>query len=115
MSFSVLIDLEKKLENKSIRSSREDLENLMDENFKEVISNGELWDREKVINALIETAHLNNYNTFDFEVIELTKDVGMVVFKTKNEDGSIVTQRSSTWRWNGDSWKQMFHQATRIG
>lgn len=115
MSFDTLINLEKMLENKSIRGSKEDLIKLMDESFKEVISNGQLWDRSSVIDALIKSAHLDNYNAFDFEVIEVTKDVGMVVFKTENEDGSIITQRSSVWRWSGDAWKQVFHQATRIG
>ena len=115
MKFDILIELEKKLENKEYRSSKEKLEELMHPDFREVISNGEVWGREKVIQALIETSDQNDYNAFDFEAFGLSSDIGMVVFKTKNEDGSRITQRSSTWKWDGKSWRQMFHHATRIG
>jgi len=114
MKFEILIELEKKLENKEYRASREKLEGLLDDEFREVISSGEVWGREKVINALVATSSLDDYNTYDFEVVELAQNIGLVLFKTKNEDGTVITQRSSTWRWKNGAWKNVFHQATRL-
>ncbi len=112
MSFENLIELEKKLENKEYRASREKLEELMHPEFREVISNGEVWGREKVIQALIETSDQNDYNAFDFEAFGLGLEIGTVLFKTKNEDGSKITQRSSTWKKENGKWQNIFHHAT---
>lgn len=101
--------LEQSLLDPSIRQSPEQLNKLIAEDFFEFGSSGKVYNKQDCL----EPDEIQiTFGVSDFKVKELSKDVMLATYKTK-EDGA-VSLRSSIWKQNGDEWQIVFHQGTKV-
>ena len=113
--YSLVIELEKRLLDPSIRKNTSELNELLSNDFIEFGTSGRTYDKTIIINQLAKEAP-SSVEAIDMKVIELAHGVVQLRFKTrrKNDDGSFsASLRSSIWKRNGNKWQMIFHQGTR--
>jgi hypothetical protein len=94
------------------RSSRKKLEAFLAEDFVEIGSAGNVYDRESVISALLLEQPVA-WSIVSFKAREVTEGVALVTYIATKGDGQSAL-RSSLWRRDEGKWKMVFHQGTRI-
>ncbi|PTN11762.1 DUF4440 domain-containing protein [Nitrosomonas aestuarii] len=94
---------------------------LLSERFEEIGNDGRVHSRQAVIEWLLHKDVQQKWSLEDFRVKMLSNDVILAVYRaekinlspeinSKTNKGSL---RSSIWQRHGDSWKMVFHQATK--
>lgn len=97
-------------------SSREDLENMTDENFWEVGASGQIYTREFVIASLLERyKDLGDdiWETKDFNCLEISPNNYLLTY-TLIQNHHRVTRRATLWRRESQQWKIVYHQGTLV-
>jgi hypothetical protein len=112
MNFIELYKIERKLTEDEYRKNRVWLDGIIHDEFKEIISDGRVFEKTELIDILVSSDG-GNMSCFDFEGVELASDCALITFKTKQESSDKSCARSSIWK-NICGWKLMFHQATEI-
>ena len=119
MELETLIkNLEEKLLNADTRNSKEELKELLADDFVEFGSSGRVWNKKDIIADLMNENSEGEYSltTDDFKVILFSPDVVMATYLCyrKNLSGDILrtTLRSSIWKLNDGNWQIYFHQGT---
>jgi hypothetical protein len=107
-----LLDLEERVAAPAARSSREDFEELLVEDFVEFGSNGKILDRDDVIAGYSVQAP-RAWSIADFRVTDLSENVALVTY-IATQSGSGSSLRSSVWKRSGKRWRMVFHQGTRM-
>ena len=107
-----LYDLEEQLARPAARSSREQVEELLADEFVEFGSTGKVHDRESVI-AGLSAQRPQAWSIADFKLIRLADDVAVVTY-IATQAGRGSTLRSSIWKRSGGKWRMAFHQGTKI-
>ncbi|MEU0395439.1 nuclear transport factor 2 family protein [Streptomyces sp. NPDC006208] len=112
---SAAMEAEFRLLDPTVRSSAEQLAELLHPDFLEVGTSGQLWDRESVIAALTARSAPapRTITTSRMSGVQLAPDVVHLTFDT--ESGAQHAHRSSLWRLTGSTWLLYFHQGTRFG
>lgn len=107
------IDGELRLLDPVVRSEPALLAALLHPEFLEFGASGRRWERDAIIESLIEEGADQDARPIvasRMEGTELAPDVVHLTFVT--ESNGRRAHRSSLWRRTGDSWRLFFHQAT---
>lgn len=108
--------LELALQSASVRSSAEQLDALIAEDFREFGSSGRVYDKADVISALLDTESNDPAEMQDFLVNALSDTIVLATYTSVRPSslGKTKTRRSSLWRLSGRNWQMVFHQGTPI-
>jgi len=111
-----IYDLEMSLLTPRVRSSFNELNTILADDFREFGSSGLVYTKQNILERLPKEDGETIYNVSDFEITELTSDIVMANFKTERIKGGeqVNSLRTSLWRRHGDSWQMFFHQGTKI-
>lgn len=103
--------LEEKLLNPEVRSSRVELKKLLADDFFEFGSSGRiLYKNEDIADDGIGIVRMNLSN---FEIHPLSDDIVLATYRIFNENTNQHSLRSSIWKLNDGLWKMVFHQGTK--
>lgn len=114
---NTIYELETSLLKPEVRSSYEQLNNLLAEDFKEFGSSGLIYTKQNVLERLTVNQYKVVYDVSNFEAKELSQDIVMTNFKTDrtiNDTEKLTSLRTSLWRKENNQWKIFFHQGTPI-
>ena len=114
---NTIYELETSLLKTEVRSSFEQLNNLLADDFKEFGSSGLVYTKQDVLERLPSNTNKVVYDVSDFEIKSLSEDIVMANFKTDriiNDTEKMQSLRTSLWRKEGDKWRMFFHQGTSI-
>ena len=112
----LLVDMERGLHRKSIRRSKEKLNELLHDNFEEIGSSGKIYNKDQIIEELFNETPFT-INASDFELRMFSEDIAQLKYKIKNTASNTLTRtslRSSIWKNEGSKWKMVFHQGTVV-
>lgn len=107
-----LLSLEEQLAGPAARSSRERVEELLDDDFWEFGSSGAAHDRATVI-AGLSMQKPAAWSIANFKVARLADDIALVTYIATRAGGGS-TLRSSIWKRTDGRWRMAFHQGTMI-
>ncbi|MDP3581046.1 MAG: DUF4440 domain-containing protein [Ignavibacteria bacterium] len=99
----------------STGTTRQEIENLLDEKFWEVGASGKIYNREIVMRVLEERTHKQNNEVWikkDFQCAEIAADNFLLTYTLAQ--GERLTQRSSIWRKYENGFKLVYHQGTVV-
>ena len=104
--------LEEDLLYQEIRSSREELDLLLDEDFLEYGSSGKIYTKDIILEKLPDSK-FSLITIQDFSILKISEGFIQTRFKTIEKNRTSL--RSSIWKkyWEND-WKMTFHQWTPI-
>ena len=111
-----LLALETDLLLQSTRKDAERVSLLLSEEFREFGSSGRVYSKADILRLLQEEAPAS-ISLSDFEVLLLAPGVAHVTYRSvRREPGHqpVSALRSSLWRREGDTWRMLFHQGTRL-
>ena len=114
---NTIYELENSLLTPEVRSSFEQLNNLLADDFKEFGSSGLVYTKQNVLERLPSSTDKVVYVVSDFEMKSLSEDIVMANFKTDrviNNIERVSSLRTSLWRKENDVWRMFFHQGTPI-
>jgi len=102
-----------------VRRSRELCEPLFAEDFVEFGSNGVVYDKTSIVEALVTGKPFDGeFVIEEFEAKELADGLAMVTYRLKvvAPDGNLTATslRSTIYRQADGVWQQIFHQATKL-
>ena len=108
----LLLDLEKRLMDRSLRRNREQVSSLLHEDFREFGSSGRIWNREAMLTLLQSEPSSVSPDILDFNVARIAPAAALVTYRAVGSSGSSL--RSSVWVLEGEDWQILFHQGTKI-
>lgn len=116
MNIEETIDLEKALLTPRVRSSKDDLDHLLADDFFEVGASGDRFGKEFVLEHLPAELDSTQFIGRDFKVREIFAGVALVTFIVTKHDknGTKDSFRSSLWVWRNDRWQMTYHQGTPL-
>ncbi|HHA2858218.1 DUF4440 domain-containing protein [Stenotrophomonas maltophilia] len=107
--------LERALHAPNVRAGREQLAALLDEDFSEIGSSGQCYDRAAALQEIpLERAQVQ-IESDQYAVRLLAEGLAQVRYRSRHHlDGRPQrwVLRSSLWRRHGDGWRMVFHQGT---
>jgi ribonuclease HI len=107
-------DLERRLHDPATRSDRAKLEQLLHPDYVEFSSNGRLWTRAAVLEALTTRPGLvAALNVLEMGGQQATPDT--VIVTSVAQHGLRRSVRNSVWVLHDGAWRMRLHQATGIG
>ena len=104
-----LWQLEEKLLQPEIRTSPEELRNLLSNDFFEFGSSGKVLYNDGIDGDGIGVVKMTLSN---FEIHQLSTKAVLTTYRIFNEVKMQHTLRSSIWRFSDGQWKMFFHQGT---
>lgn len=107
-----LFQLENKLLAPEIRTSKEELMNLLSDNFFEFGSSGKVLYKDEEISET--TIGIVQMTMSDFEIHLLSEEIVLATYRIYNELNKQHSLRSSIWKFVDGQWKMHFHQGTKI-
>ncbi|MFZ4648043.1 MAG: DUF4440 domain-containing protein [Patescibacteria group bacterium] len=111
----VIHELELSLLKPEVRSSYEQLNNLLADDFKEFGSSGMVYDKRNVLERLPTNSDKIIYTVSNFEVKSLSENLALSTFMVErviNDQEKVISLRSSLWKKEEGSWRIFFHQGT---
>ncbi len=112
----LLLRLEHRLLSPEVRHSRDELVELLAENFVEFGSSGRVYDRPAIISELGGESDVQIAIT-DFRTIVLSRDVILATYRAAYHMADGVPHhslRSSIWQMTAGRWQMVFHQGTPV-
>lgn len=113
--------LELRLLQNDLNAHPELIDELLTANFEEIDNRGQLQSRDDVIDWLMRKDPHLHWAFTHFRVKVLTEDLALAIYSVKNpaRSDAQLTQapgsiRTSLWQRQGNDWKMIFHQATKI-
>lgn len=113
--------LELRLLQSDLNAHPELIDELLAANFEEIDNRGQLQSRDDVIDWLMRKDPHLHWAFNHFRVKVLTEDLALAIYSVQSPSrpddqltqapGSI---RTSLWQRQGNDWKMIFHQATKI-
>ena len=114
---ALLLKLEGALHLREVRSSAAQLEELLDDDFRELGVSGIEWTRPAIVEALRDEA-FSERTILDFRVQRMAPDVALVTYRAHRaaipERPAADSLRSSLWRLRRGKWRMAFHQGTPL-
>lgn len=107
-----LFQLENKLLLPEIRTSKEEVMNLLSDNFFEFGSSGKVLYKDEDISEA--TLGIVKMTMSDFEIHSLSEEIVLATYRIYNELNNQHSLRSSIWKVVDGQWKMHFHQGTKI-
>ncbi|WP_226671598.1 DUF4440 domain-containing protein [Metabacillus litoralis] len=106
-----LFQLEKNLLKPEIRTSQNELANILADQFFEFGSSGKVLYKDGNIGE--EGIGIVNMKLSDFEIHPLSDEIVLATYRVFNEDTKQHSLRSSIWKSINDKWQMVFHQGTK--
>lgn len=112
-----LVELELYLLKSDVRSSSEELDLLIHEDFHEFGASGASFGKREVLERLPKEK-CPNFCATSFELRLISKDLAQLLYratmKKHDEFNTRYSLRSSLWKYNEelDEWQMIFHQGT---
>lgn len=113
--------LEGRLQLPSVRTSRQQLDLILADDFTEFASSGATYDKRQVIEGLLTDpeSRLPRYATMhNMRTLWLAPDVALVTYRSqKSRPGAAQpdrANRSSIWKKIDGRWQMLFHQGTPL-
>lgn len=96
----------------AVRGSTTALTALLDEEFREFASSGQVWDRDSLVAALRTDPGESGAAAAveDMRAMRLAPDLALLTYVVRRP--TRTTLRSSLWRRHGSGWTLLFHQGT---
>ena len=114
---TLLLKLEGALHLREVRASAAQLEELLDDDFRELGVSGTEWTRPAIIDALRDEA-FSERTISDFRVQRMAPDIALVTYRAHRaaipERPEADSLRSSLWRLRRGRWRMAFHQGTPL-
>jgi len=104
-----LQNLEERLARHEVRS-REELGELLAEEFLEHGASGRAYSRVEVLETY-ELEHAIEVELFDFSVTSFGPDAALATYFSREADGRRA-RRASVWVKEGGRWRMLFHQGS---
>ncbi len=108
----LLFQLEEKLLKPEIRTSKDELTNLLAVSFFEFGSSGKVMYKNESIGEM--SLGIVRMKMSDFEIHPLSEGIVLTTYRIYNEINKQYSLRSSIWKLNDGRWKMHFHQGTRV-
>jgi len=111
-----LINLEQNMMNHSTRHSIKELKLLIADEFIEFGSSGKIYNKEQVIDALMNEGTKTVSVSFS-DIKLLSPEAALITYTTeiiKDKNERIFALRSSVWIKTGEGWQILFHQGTPL-
>lgn len=106
----LIFNLENLLLQPDIRSSPEELNKLLAEEFFEYGSSGNVWYKSDFTsNGGLSVVNMKLY---DFEIYSLSNNAVLATYKINDETRNQHSLRSSIWKQIDGRWQMFFHQGT---
>lgn len=102
--------LENSLLESPTRNSREYLDQILYDDFFEIGSSGNIYQKSDVLKFLPEEAPFS-YKIINFQVQQLSSNCVLVTYLIKKDKEE--SHRSSIWKYHAGTWKMIFHQGTK--
>jgi hypothetical protein len=114
MRTALFQELERRLMDPAFRAARGDVSALLTDDFIEVGSNGHVYDKTAILDAMAAEAAAGAPERVvaDLSVRMLATDVALVTYRSRSR--GMASLRSSIWKRIDGSWLMAFHQGTRI-
>lgn len=109
---NIIMENEIKLLQKSVRNSKEELQNLISKDFLEYGSSGTVYTYNETIDTLLKQTVDVDYTIIKMNTKKLSGDIFLVLYAIKMN--GKVSNRSSIWKKERDGWKILFHQGTNV-
>lgn len=112
---SHLVELEIALLQPQVRASREQLDSLLSERFREIASTGRSFGKDEVLARLPEEADVS-FRAEEIEVAMVDETVALVTYRASRRCGGEVRDslRASLWKREDGAWRMLFHQGTPL-
>lgn len=113
----LIISLEKSLHKKHNRTKKSFLKRILHQDFQELTTFGETWDKEKTIEKLEQE---NNFEvtikSTEFNYSQLSSILYQLTYKTEiNYQGQVYhSLRTSIWIRNGNEFQLLHHKAIKV-
>lgn len=109
--------LEEHLFKPEIRQSPIEVSKLLAKNFVEFGSSGQIFDKQTIIDAMIQHP-IVRISAVDFKISILAPDIVSATYRAiiviKEGEPEQHSLRKSIWELIDDSWQMVFHQGTSI-
>lgn len=116
---AVLLDLEVELLTEETRHSEARLRELLADDFVEFGSSGRVYDKQSIIDELLQSQSTENFKLDDFRLLYASDDAAFVIYScvAVSKPGEIARKsiRCSLWRLQDGDWEMVFHQGTKTG
>ncbi|MFH0882161.1 MAG: DUF4440 domain-containing protein [bacterium] len=99
---------------REVRHSREELEKILADDFYEVGTSGQLFDRQMIIDTLVSESR-RELIMKEFQATVLAEDVILATYRILRliEDQMKASSRHcSVWKKRDDDWWMVYHQGT---
>lgn len=112
--------LEGRLQLASVRTSREQLDQLLADEFVEFGSSGRIYNKRQIVAALLADPENRNprYATMqNVKLVPLAGDTALLTYRSsKSQPGrqAVRANRSSIWKKMDGRWQMLFHQGTPL-
>jgi hypothetical protein len=113
--------LEQRLQLPSVRTSRQQLDQILADDFVEFGSSGATYDKRQIIAGLLADpeSRLPRYATMqNLRVVWLAPDVALATYRSQKSRPSVGqpdrANRSSIWKKIDGRWQMLFHQGTPL-
>lgn len=106
-----ILQLEQKLLEPEIRTSKEELATLLADDFFEFGSSGKVLYKDENINEM--TLGEVRMQLTDFEIHPMSEEIVLTTYRIYNELTEQHSLRSSLWKLVDGRWKMHFHQGTK--
>ncbi|MDQ0045641.1 SMU1112c/YaeR family gloxylase I-like metalloprotein [Variovorax boronicumulans] len=114
---ALLLKLEGALHRREVRASTVQIEELLDDDFRELGVSGTEWTRPAIIDALRDEA-FSERTISEFRVQRMAPDIALVTYRAHRaaipERAAADSLRSSLWRLRRGRWRMVFHQGTPL-
>lgn len=107
-----LLQLEQKLLEPEIRTSKDELSNLLADSFFEFGSSGKVLYKDENIGEMNLSAVQMKLS--DFEIHPMSEEIVLTTYRIYNEINNQHSLRSSIWKLIDGRWKMHFHQGTKM-
>jgi len=114
--FKLLVALEKQLHSSEVRNSKDKLDILLSEDFREIGASGKLFIKEETIEHLLKSKS-SKIEANEFKLNKLSPDIMQLIYREESKLSAVNnrhTLRSSLWKKNGNNWQMLFHQGTVV-
>jgi hypothetical protein len=108
--------LELDLLSNTTRKNAARVSSLLADGFREFGSSGRVYTREDIIPTLQEEAPAS-LSLVNFEMRLLAEGVALVTYRSSRDEPGAppsAALRSSIWIREGENWRMVFHQGTRL-
>ncbi|MBM7659256.1 hypothetical protein JOC85_000023 [Bacillus mesophilus] len=102
-------ELEEKHTNINVRKCREELNQILADEFFEIGSSGFMYDKKECLEGGVVLTEMTIHN---HEVYPLSLDVVLSTYFVEDKSRNRNTLRSSIWKFIDGKWQLYFHQGT---